>query len=201
MKRVALVRHAESVLGAQGVANGDPRVHNPLSADGARQALALGEVLAGTTIDLCMTSEFERAKQTADLALGGREVPRLVVADLNEIRYGKWEGQPVADYLRWAWTHGPADPCPGDGESRVDAARRIVRGWRKVLAREEETGLVVSHGFALRYVLDAVRGRAPRATLEQLPLAQLRLVTAEELQSGVALLEAWIEDPHWLRRC
>jgi len=197
VRRVVLARHAESVLGADGIANGDPGVANPLSAAGEDQARALGAILAGTSIDLCVTTEFERVRQTADLALEGRDVPRLVVADLNEIRYGKWEGESVADYLGWAWTHGPADPCPGDGEARVDAARRNVRGWRTVLEREEETVLVVGHGFVLRYVLDAVRGRTPKATLEQLPLAEPQLLSVEELADAVELLAGWVEEPTW----
>jgi broad specificity phosphatase PhoE len=197
VKRLILVRHAESVLGAEEIANGDPAVANPLSPEGERQARALGEVLAGTPIDLCVTSEFERVRQTADLALAGRGVPRLVLADLNEIGYGNWEGEPVADYLGWAWTHGPADRCPGGGETRVDAARRLVRGWRTVLARDEETALVVGHGLALRYVLNAVRGRDPKAMLDQVPLAEPQLLSADEIERGVSRLEAWIEAPKW----
>jgi broad specificity phosphatase PhoE len=197
VKRLILVRHAESVLGVEGIANGDPALPNPLSPEGERQARALGEVLAGTPIDLCVTSEFERVRQTADLALAGREVPRLVLADLNEIGYGKWEGAPVAEYLGWAWTHGPADACPGGGEARVDAARRLVRGWRAVLARDEETALVVGHGLALRYVLNAVRGRDPKAMLDQVPLAEPQLLSADEVERGVARLEAWVEEPRW----
>ena len=196
MKRVILVRHAESVLGAEGIANGDPAVVNPLTPEGERQARALGELLTETPIDLCVTSEFARVVQTADLALAGRDVPRLVLAELNEIRYGKWEGLPVAEYLGWAWTHPPEDPCPG-GDSRVEAAARLVRGWRTVLARPEETALVVGHGLALRYVLNAVRGRDPKAMLDQVPLAEPQLLSAGEVRGGVARLEAWLEDPRW----
>ena len=196
MKSVILVRHAESVLGAEGIANGDPAVANPLTPEGERQARALGELLAGTPIDLCVTSEFARVVQTAELALAGRDIPRLVLPDLNEIRYGKWEGRPVAEYLGWAWTHAPQDPCPG-GDSRADAAIRLVRGWRTVLAREEESVLVVGHGLALRYVLNAVRGRDPKAMLDQVPLAEPQLLPAAEVAGGVARLEAWLEDPRW----
>jgi broad specificity phosphatase PhoE len=197
VKRAILVRHAESVLGAAGIANGDPRVPNPLSPEGEEQARALAVLLDGTPVDLCVTSEFERVRQTADLALGGHDVPRLVLADLNEIGYGQWEGEPVEEYLGWAWTHGPADACPGGGEARVEAARRSLRGWRAVLARQEETILVVGHGFVLRYVLNAVRGRTPKAMLEQLPLAEPQVLAADELARAVELLEAWVEEPSW----
>ena len=39
----------------------------------------------GEQIDLAAVTEFRRTQETADLALEGRDVPRLVVPELNEI--------------------------------------------------------------------------------------------------------------------
>ena len=69
MERVVLARHGESERSVDGVTNGDPAVRVALTATGREEARQLGRELAGDPIDLCVTSEFERAQETADLAL------------------------------------------------------------------------------------------------------------------------------------
>ena len=109
--------------------------------------------------------------ETADLALAGRDVPRLVLADLNDIRFGEFEGRPLTEYRAWAHAHGPEDVVPG-GDSRAQTVARYVRAYRTILARPEETVLVVAHGLPVRYVLDALEGRNPAAAVAQVPYAE-----------------------------
>lgn len=197
MRRAILARHGESERSVEGLTNGDPAVRVGLTETGREEARRLGAELRGDPIDLCVTSEFERAQETADLALEGRDVPRLVLADLNDIRFGEFEGRLLVDYRAWAHTHGPEDVCPG-GESRVQTVARYVRGYRTILARPEETILVVAHGLPVRYVLDALDGRNPAAAVAQVPYAEPFRLSAEELASAVGLLEAWVRSPAWL---
>lgn len=197
MRRAILARHGESERSVDGLTNGDPAVRVGLTETGREEARRLGAELRGDPIDLCVTSEFERAQETADLALEGRDVPRLVLADLNDIRFGEFEGRLLTDYRAWAHTHGPEDVCPG-GESRVQTVARYVRGYRTILARPEETILVVAHGLPVRYVLDALDGRNPAAAVAQVPYAEPFRLSAEELASAVGLLEAWVRSPAWL---
>ena len=88
MKRLLVARHGESEYSAKQLVNGDPGVSCPLTEAGRVQARALGEALAGESIDLCVVTEFQRVRETAELALDGREVPFLVVPELNDPRYG-----------------------------------------------------------------------------------------------------------------
>jgi broad specificity phosphatase PhoE len=197
MNRALLARHAESGLSVVGLTNGDPTVEVPLTASGQEQARQLGGALAGERIDLCATSEFERARETADLALEGRDVPRLVLPELNDIRFGRFEGRALADYRRWAWTHGPKDPVPGGGESRVETVARYVRAFRTILARPEETVLVVAHSLPIRYVLNAAAGSDPIPKIEQVPYAEPFPLTAAELEAAVERLAEWTAEPVW----
>jgi probable phosphoglycerate mutase len=190
-----LVRHGESVLGAEGRVNGDPTVDNDLTADGEAQARALGDALADVDVDLGVTSEFPRTRQTLELTLEGRDVPRLVLPELNEIGFGRWEGAPFEEYLEWAWNHGPEEPCPGGGETRADAVRRLASAFRTILERPERTILVVGHGLALRYLLNAAAGGDPRPQLDQVPLAEPILLEAEEFRAALERLERWSERP------
>ena len=66
-----MARHAESVFNVRGVLNGDPAVPGGLTDNGREQARWLGERLKNERIDLCVTTEFERTRETADIALAG----------------------------------------------------------------------------------------------------------------------------------
>jgi broad specificity phosphatase PhoE len=196
MKRIVLARHGESERSVAGLTNGDPAVHVGLTATGREEARRLATALAGEPIDLCVTSQFERAQETAELALAGRDVPRLVLADLNDIRFGEYEGRPLADYRAWARAHGPEDVVPG-GDSRAGTVVRYVRAYRTILARPEETVLVVAHGLPVRYVLDALDGRNPAAAVAQVPYAEPSRLSARELEAAVRRLESWVDSPAW----
>ena len=115
MRLFVLARHGRSLLNLRGVVNGDPRHDLGLSPEGLEQARELGRQLSGLTIDVAVVSPFPRAVQTADAALEGRDVPRVVDEELGDIRIGGLNGGTLADYHR-ATAHG-------DRNRRFRAAR------------------------------------------------------------------------------
>lgn len=197
MELAILARHGESELSVRSLTNGDPSRACGLTEDGRAQARRLGELLAGEPIDLCVTTAFGRTQETADIALEGRNVPRLVVPELNDIRFGDFEAADFADYLVWARSAEPTDLPPGDGESRAAVVARYARGYRIVLARPERTVLAVVHGLPIRYVSNALAGIPPRPVLDQVPYGEPFRVTAGELEQAVAALETWLAEPSW----
>jgi broad specificity phosphatase PhoE len=197
METAILVRHGESEFSLRGAMNGDPAVACPLTADGEKQARKLGEALRETPIDLCVVTEFERTRQTADVALAGREVPRLVVPELNDIRVGDFEGGLLEAYRAWARERSPLEVPPGGGESRADAARRYAQGFRTVLARPEKTILVVAHGLPIRYLLMAAEGAEPRPVIESLDYAVPYSLESTQVERAVERLEHWAAQPAW----
>ncbi|MBA3691056.1 MAG: histidine phosphatase family protein [Actinobacteria bacterium] len=91
MERLILVRHAESVFNVRGVLNADPSVPGGLTQRGREQARRLGRLLAEERIDLCVTTAFERTRETADVAFAGRDIPRLVLRELDDPPNGDFE--------------------------------------------------------------------------------------------------------------
>jgi broad specificity phosphatase PhoE len=197
MDEIILARHGESELSVVGTVNGDPAVACALTATGEEQARRLGERLADVEIDLCVTSEFERAQRTADLALTGRDVPRLVLPELNDVRFGGFEGGTLGDYRKWAAANEPTIEAPGGGESRSGTVGRYVRGYQKLLARPERTILVVAHGLPIRYVLDAIAETNPAPLVEQVAYADPYRLSAPDLERAVDRLDRWASAPAW----
>ena len=194
MELAILARHGESVFSARALVNGDIAVACPLTPRGEEEARRLREALAGETIDVCVTSEFERTRQTADLALAGRDVPRLVFPELNDPFYGRFEGGPLHDYRAWAHAHGSDDAPPGGGESRRQIVSRYARGFGLVLERPERTVLVVAHSLPIAYV---VAGGVPGRVVPLVEHATAYRLPASELVAAVGALEAWLAAPTW----
>ncbi len=197
MESLTLARHGESIFSARLALNGDPAVAGPLTPTGEDQARALGRALTEAEIHLCVTSEFQRTRETAELALAGRNVPMLVVPELNDHPAGRYEGRPLAEYLEWAHAAPAAELVPGGGESRIDVVARFARGFRGVLKRPERTVLAVLHSLPIVYLLGAAEGRAPAAELPLLPYAEPRRLSVVELRSAIDRLERWAVAPTW----
>ena len=103
-----------------------------LSPLGREEGAKLARQVAGVTLDLCVTSRFPRAQQTAALALGDRAVPHVVDGDLDDVRIGDLEGRTLADYRAWKDEHGHGTRFPG-GESLLEAARRPEWSWFEIV--------------------------------------------------------------------
>jgi broad specificity phosphatase PhoE len=195
MKTAILARHGESEYSVRGLMNGDPAVACGLTPAGIEQARKLGEALRGLDVGLLVTSAFQRARETAGEALRGREVPELVLAELGDPRYGRFEGMHLDDYRAWA-ASSPSSAVPGDGgESRATIVERYARAYRTLLARPEETILVVAHSLPIAYVLAAREGRHPGPRVPLVEYATAYPFTADELASAVAKLEEWLAAP------
>jgi alpha-ribazole phosphatase len=194
---VILARHGESVFSERLLMNGEVAVPGPLTAKGEEEARSLGGEIADDAVDLCITTEFERTRQTADVALAGRDIPRLVVPELNDPRYGQFEGGSLEDYRSWAAANTSGDPPPGGGESRRHIVERYARGFRLVLARAEQCILVVAHSLPIAYVLAALDGTPPGRRVPLVEHAHPYTLAAAELERAVTLLEDWCAAPTW----
>ena len=197
MERALLVRHGESVFGAQGLATGKVDVHCSLSERGAAQARALAEEISGEDIDLCVTSELERTRQTADIALAQRSIRRIVLAELNDPLYGSYEGGPLDAYLAWAHANDSAAEPPGGGEARQTLVARYVAGFRRIVDRPESAIFVVAHSLPIAYVLMALAGLDPAPRVPLIEYAKPHVVSAGDLSRAIARLEAWCAAPSW----
>ena len=199
VEAVILARHGESEFSARGLVSGDPAIAGAgLTAAGREQARELGRTLAAEPIDLAVTSEFLRARETAAIALAGRDVPTLVLPELNDIRFGRYEGGLLSEYREWARAAGPSDDCPGGGESRASAAARFAKGYRAILARPERLALVVCHGLPVRYAANAASGRDPSSTIDPVEYAEAYRLGAGELEAAADRLERWAAAPFFV---
>jgi probable phosphoglycerate mutase len=149
-----IARHGESTLNHENRINGDPSVPVRLTEKGCDEARLLGKQVAHVPLQLCLHSNFLRTRETAELALAGRDVRLEEDPELGDIRVGELEGKTLDDYRAWKHAHTRSVPFPG-GESLDDAARRYANAFERLLERPETCILVVTHEIPLRYAINA----------------------------------------------
>jgi broad specificity phosphatase PhoE len=150
-------RHGESTLNFENRVNGDPSVPVVLTEKGRDEARLLGQQLAHVPLELCIHTRFGRTRETAAIALEGRQIPFEEEPLLDDIDVGELEGKTLDDYRTWKREHTRRDAFPG-GESLDDAARRYAQAYGKLLERPEGSILVVAHEIPLRYAINAADG-------------------------------------------
>lgn len=157
MQLFVIARHGESTLNFENRVNGDPTVPVHLTEKGRDEARLLGQQLAHVPFDLCVHTRFSRTRETAELALAGRDVPFEEMPELDDIDIGELEGETVDDYHVWKRAHTRRDAFPG-GESLDDAALRYADAFARLVERPERTILIVTHEIPLRYAINGANG-------------------------------------------
>jgi probable phosphoglycerate mutase len=88
--KIILIRHGETAWNAERRLQGHLDI--PLNAEGERQARLLADALAPERIDLLVSSDLQRARQTAQAVATPRGMPLHVDPGLRERCYGGFEG-------------------------------------------------------------------------------------------------------------
>ena len=164
---ILVVRHGESESNRDGRFAG--HVESSLTERGRAQARALGDRLAETAITRIVSSDLERARETAELVGGSRSLPVVTDARLREMSFGEWEGMVEAEIVeRWAedWEavlRPKAEFRAPGGESLRELRARMSAVYGEfVEAAVGESVLMVTHGNAIAALL---------ASLLQIPYA------------------------------
>jgi probable phosphoglycerate mutase len=188
-RRFAFVRHGRTEYNAQLRLNGDPQVPVSLSAEGRAQIEALRPRIDALAVDLGVHTRFPRTRQTLDILLAGRDVPRAVCPDLDDVRLGRFEGAPVEEYRAFRRENGVAGRPPGGGESRLDVLARYARGFARLLEVRATAPLAVIHDIPIRFLANAVAGADPLdGPVKAIPNASLTIVGEEDLRRGIAVM-------------
>jgi broad specificity phosphatase PhoE len=155
---IYLARHGETAWSVTGQHTGLTDL--PLTERGERNALRLGQRLAGSVFAKVLTSPLQRAFRTCELA--GFGAVAEFDPDLVEWNYGDYEGLRTAEIhaMRPGWQLF-RDGCP-NGESPQDVGARADRVVSRVRAFKGDV-LIFSSGHFLRVLAARWLGLEPFA--------------------------------------
>lgn len=187
---IHIVRHGQSH------GNVDPRTSGPdpgLTEEGKGQVKKRAETLAQEKFDIIYTSHLLRARETAEILKGEREVEINVFPQLEERGFGDLFDRPdvveqlatfdkiqetLTDEQRWEYKYIPSM------ETEKDALRRFLSAIQTIVqVHKGKNVLVIGHGNLIRCLLVHLG----KATFVELPHSSfenagyLRLVHAREV--------------------
>jgi broad specificity phosphatase PhoE len=184
VSRLILVRHGVTAWNQAGRYQGHQDI--PLGELGRLQATRVAARLASESIDVCLTSDLGRARDTAAAILAGRSLTPTETPALRELGFGAWEGLGSTQIApkfpaEWdAWIRDPVTAAPPEGETLQELLDRLLVPLAEVVALPTRQGephdwfayraaggaeeshagtvLVVSHGGPIRILIAHLLG-------------------------------------------
>ncbi|MES3160502.1 MAG: histidine phosphatase family protein [Halorubrum sp.] len=173
MSTTLFIRHGTTTWNETGRIQGWAPVS--LSDRGHEEAEAVAAHLAaGYDVDALVTSDLERARETAAAIADATGVCAETDARLRERDFGVFQGlatdsffteYPAFDLLEHG--HDAATEVPESGESWVEVRDRVLAAGAE-LADRDETVVAVTHGGPIRLVTGHHRGLPPTRSLTEL---------------------------------
>jgi len=138
----------------------------PLNEYGRHLARETAKGLKETRIDLAITSPLIRAKETAQIILGTRQIPLLEDPRIKEIGFGEYEGvscngeDPVSRAFR-LFFNAPGEYIAPKGAETIEELYERTGDFLKELCEKEEWQqkniLISTHGAAMTALLNRIR--------------------------------------------
>ena len=157
-----IIRHGDYYVYLLGRLQGQSDTQ--LDEKGIRLAKVTAEALKEVPFALGITSPLSRAKVTAQIILGDRNVPLYEDERIQELSFGSWEGlgcrkenyQIPSEHFDYFYTD-PLNFQPAeDGETIQQLCERTKEFYQELIHQEEyqdKTILIASHGCATRALL------------------------------------------------
>lgn len=187
---LVLIRHGQTTWNVEGRYTGQSDI--PLNEVGRAQARQLAQRLRYSPPDVIITSDLQRAYETAAIVAEVCGVPLQVDARLREINQGVWEGLHFADIKRRfaaEFAARKAEPltvaAPG-GETVAQVRERTLAAVRDAVTRfRGQTVALVAHGLVLALIKAEVMS-APAASVFDLipPNAEAEMIEWGPLLEG-----------------
>jgi probable phosphoglycerate mutase len=158
---ILLIRHGETASNAARVVQ---TPDTPLSLRGLEQARRLGRRLAREGVERILSSDYARARMTADAVRDATGAPLDVEPLLRERNFGDLRGRAYADIGFDIFAEGYQPP---NGESWESFHARVARAWsamQRAALEAEGRIAVVTHGLVCFSVLSLQLGGAEQVS-------------------------------------
>lgn len=173
-----------------------------LNSRGRAQARRLAERMRKSLVTTIVSSDLERAEETARIVGLACEVVHSVDRDLREVDVGHWTGKSHEEISElypeeWgAWSNG-LDVRRGGGETYAELAARVEQAVLRISEMHaRDPILVVSHGGSIKSYVAKILGVGPDGLRALAGVGNCGLTIVERDDRGRVRLHAWNDTAH-----
>ena len=173
-----------------------------LNSRGRAQARRLAERMRKSMVTTIVTSDLQRAMETAVIVGDACRVEPSLDPDLREVDVGRWTGKSHEEIEElypeeWgAWANG-LDLPRGGGETYAALAQRIERAVTRIAGMDaRDPILVVSHGGSIKSYVAKLLGVGPAGLRALAGVGNAGLTVIERDDRGRVRLHAWNDTAH-----
>ena len=149
--RLILVRHGETIENKQHILQG--QTHGKLTEKGVSRTKELADYLTSIEMDICFTSDLQRAVDTASIIASKNPGMKLIKdIRLRERYLGDLQGKPIPDNWNGMNYHENAEPM----EKLIERVKSFIADIQ--LNHGEDRVLIVSHGITLKTIVSVCLG-------------------------------------------
>ncbi len=193
MTTLLLIRHGETDWNVDGRYTGQSDI--PLNDNGRVQARQAAAQLAANPPDVVVSSDLERARETAEIIAAPFQLPVHTDPRLREINQGVWEGMYFPDIkAKYAaeFAAREADPlsvAPPGGETVGQVRERVLTAVADIHQKYPgQRVAVVAHGLALALIKAAAINHPITQVWDLIPPnAQVEELIFDDFESDVML--------------
>ena len=187
MTHFYIIRHGETVFNRKGRIQG--WCDSPLTDLGVSQAKQLGKELKNIPFDVCFCSTSERAIDTANYILEGRNIKIISSKKLKEQSFGDFEAEKSVNIFKDGVIFPDGYRFCG-GENHSDVIERVMNELKKIASEYQNANvLVVCHGSAIKHIVNYL---SPGFVMEKPTTATLVpncSITQIDYDNGFKLIE------------
>lgn len=149
--KLYIVRHGQTLFNLKGRIQG--WCDSFLTEEGVAQAIAVGKGLQSIPFEAAYASTSERAIDTANYIIEGRDVILRTKKGLKEMNFGTLEGEYEKDCLKMDGSDHDKGFVEYGGETIPSTSARMVEVLTEIAKAHDGDVLVVSHGGAIMCAL------------------------------------------------
>lgn len=177
--KIYYVRHGQTDWNLARKMQGGQTERN-LNETGIKQAEETKNKLQNIKYDMVICSPMNRAKQTAEIIINGKDMPIIFDERLRERKLGELEGHPITEACeKQIWDY-PLDYKINGGESLSEFEERILDFLRDIKKKyNDKTILIIAHGGVAKVIKAYLYGKPESGNLDDYGMDNCEIIEAE----------------------
>ena len=151
-----IIRHGQTLFNEKGIIQG--ACDSPLTEKGIEQAKKVAEIWKDIDFEAAYSSTQERAEDTCQILMNGRDIPFTPLKAFKEQNFGDLEGEKIEKVFSEVKSYDELDEIilSTGGEMPEKVSERFINKMKELTNIHNGNVLIAAHGMCIVYTMQAI---------------------------------------------